>query len=82
MEIEKTLPRWTNFLLESLTVNSLALLDFSLSSDPLICFPVAFPKLGNFDHAVVSVSIVFPSNSKRDAPFHCRAYDYWDVWSL
>ena len=31
---------------------------------------------------VVSVSIVFPSNSQRDAPFHCKAYDYsrvdWD----
>ena len=63
--------------------HSLALLDFSLSSDPRICFPVAFPKLGNSDHAVVSVSIVFPSNSKGHAPFHCRAYDYsrtgWNV---
>ena len=38
--------------------------------------------MGNSDHVVVSVSIDFPSNSQRDAPFHCIAYDYsradWD----
>ena len=32
---------------------------------------------------VVSVSIIFPSNSKRDAQFHCIAYHYscadWDI---
>ena len=63
--------------------HSPVLLDFFLSSDPSICFTVAFPKLGNSDHAVVSVSIDFPSNSKGDASFHCTAYDYsradWDV---
>ena len=37
---------------------------------------MAFPPLGNSDHVVVSVSIDFPSNSKRDALFHCIAYDY------
>ena len=35
-----------------------------------------------FPHVVVSVSIDFPSNSQRDAPFHCIASDYsrgdWD----
>ena len=36
---------------------------------------MAFPPLGNSDH-VVSVSIDFPSNSQRDAPFHRMAYDY------
>ena len=36
---------------------------------------MAFPPLGNSDH-VVSVSIDFPSNSQRDAPFHCITYDY------
>ena len=34
------------------------------------------------DHVVVSVSIAFPLNSKRDSPFHCMACDYsladWD----
>ena len=43
---------------------------------------MAFPPLGNSDHVVFSVSIDFPSNSKRDAPFHSRGYDYscadWD----
>ena len=43
---------------------------------------MAFPPLGNSDHVVVSVSIDFPTNSQRDAPFHRIAYDYsradWD----
>ena len=43
---------------------------------------MAFPPLGNSDHVVVSVSIDFPTNSQRDAPFHCIAFDYsranWD----
>ena len=43
---------------------------------------MAFPPLENSDHVVVSVSIDFLSNSKRDALFHCIAYDYsragWD----
>ena len=42
---------------------------------------MAFPPLENFDH-VVSVSIDFPSNCQRDAPFHCITHDYpradWD----
>ena len=40
-----------------------AFLDLVLSSDASICSTVAFPPLGNSDHAVVSVSIDFPSNS-------------------
>ena len=43
---------------------------------------MAFHPLGNSDHVVVSVSIDFPSNCQRDAPFHCIAHDYphadWD----
>ena len=42
---------------------------------------MAFPSLRNSDHVVASVS-VYSSNSQRDAPFHCIAYDYsradWD----
>ena len=53
-----------------------ALLDLFLSSDASICSTMAFPPLGNSDHIVVSVSIDFPSNSQRDAPFHRIAYDY------
>ena len=30
----------------------------------------------NFYYVVVSISINFPSNAQRDAPFHCIAYDY------
>ena len=37
---------------------------------------MAFPPLRNSDHVAVSVSIVFPSYSQRDAPFHRIAYDY------
>ena len=59
-----------------------ALLELFISSDASICFTIAFLLLGNSDHAVVSVSIDFKSNPKRDAPFHRIAYDYscagWD----
>ena len=62
--------------------HSPALLDLFLFSDTSICSTMAFPLLGNSDHVVVSVSIDFPSNSQRDAPFHRIAYDYsradWD----
>ena len=58
------------------------LLDFFLSSDASICSIMVFLPLGNFDHVVVSVSIDFLSNSQRDTPFYCIAYDYpradWD----
>ena len=59
-----------------------ALLDFFRSFDASICSTMAFPPLGDSDHAVVSVSIDFPTNSQQDAPFHRIAYDYsrydWD----
>ena len=62
--------------------HSPALLDLFISSDASICSTVVFPPLENSDHVVVSVSIDFPSNSQRDAPFHRIAYDYsradWD----
>ena len=56
--------------------NSPALLDLFISSDGSICSTMTFPPLGNSDHAAVSISIDFPSNSQRDAPFHRIAYDY------
>ena len=49
--------------------HSPALLDFFLSSGASICSTMAFPPLGNSDHFIVSVSIDFPINSKRDVPF-------------
>ena len=53
-----------------------ALLDLFISSDASVCSTMAFPPLGNSDHVVVSVSIDFPINSKRDAPFYRIPYDY------
>ena len=50
--------------------------DLFLTSDTSICYTIAFPPLGNSDHVVVSISINFPSNSKRDALFHHISYDY------
>ena len=62
--------------------HSPALLDLFISSGASICSTMSFPSLGNCDHVLVLVSIDFPINSKRDAPFHCIAYDYscadWD----
>ena len=58
-----------------------ALLEVFLSSDASICSTTVFPPLENSDHVAVSVSIDFPTNSNRDAPFHCIAYDYFrDDW--
>ena len=56
--------------------HSPSLLDFFLSSDASIWSAVAFPPLGNSDHAVVSLSTDVSINSKQYAPFHCVAYDY------
>ena len=41
----------------------------ALSSGGSICSTMAFPPLGSSDHVGVSVSIDFPTNSKRDVPF-------------
>ena len=80
---QMTFLRWLTFLLGSQTdSHGPALLDLFLTSDASICSAMAFPPLGNSDHAVISVSICFPSNSQWDALFHCKAYDYscadWD----
>ena len=37
---------------------------------------MAFPSLRSSDHAVVSISIDLPINSKQDALFHYIVYDY------
>ena len=55
--------------------HSPAILDLILSGYQY-CSAMAFPPLQNSDHAVVSVSIDFPSNSQQDAPFHCIVSDY------
>ena len=63
--------------------HSPALLDLFLSSDASICSTMAFPPLGNSDHAVVSVSIDFPISQQDTRVTGYRiAYDYsranWD----
>ena len=62
--------------------NSPTLLHLFLYSGTSIFSTMALPLLGNSDHFVVSVSVDFPLNSKRDAPFHRIVYDYsradWD----
>ena len=69
--------RWLTFLLGSPTVSLKVLLFWIyLFLDTSICSTMGFPPLGNSDHIVVSVSIDFPTNSQRDAPFHRIAYDY------
>ena len=72
--------RWLTSLLGSQTVTlTVPLFWIFISIDASICFTMASPSLGNSDHVVVSVSINFLLNSKRDAPFHCVAYDYSHV---
>ena len=56
--------------------HSPALLDLFISSGASICSTMAFPRLGNSNHVVVSVSTNFLSYSQQGAPFHCIAYDY------
>ena len=62
--------------------HSPALFHFFLFSDPSICSAITFPPLGSSDYAVVSVSVDFPSDSKRGSPFHCTTCGYshadWD----
>ena len=75
--------RCLTFVLTSLAVTYIPVLfDLFLSSDTSICSTMGFAPLGNSDHVVVSVSIDFLPNSKRNAPFHCIAYYYsyadWD----
>ena len=80
---QTNLLRWLAFLLRSLIVILTVLLFWiSFSSDTSICSTLAFPALGNSDHVVISVPIVFPLNLQWDAPCHCIAYEYshtdWD----
>ena len=62
--------------------HSPAYLDLFISSDASICSTMVFPPLGNFDHVVVSVSILTFHQTQTGCPFHGIAYDYsradWD----
>ena len=70
--ISNDLTQTINFLIliPHCEAHNLALLDLFISSDASICSAMVFPPLGNSDHAVVSISVDFPSNSKGDVPFH------------
>ena len=76
--ISNDLTQMVNFLTQTpeCDSHSPALLDLFLSSDASIFSTKAFPLYVYSDHVVVSVSIDFPSNLQRDAPFHCIAYEY------
>ena len=82
--ISNDLTQMVNFLtwIPDYDSHSTAPLDLFLSSDASICSTMTFPPLGNSDHVVLSASMDFSSNSKRDAPFYRKAYDYfcadWD----
>ena len=76
--VSKDLTQMVNFPTRIPDCDSLrpALLDLFISSDASICSTMAFPRLGNSDHVVASISIDFPSNSQLDTPFHRIDYDY------
>ena len=73
---QMTILIWLTFLLRSQAVILIVLLFWFYFFLLMVLFVLQwFPPLGNSDHIVVSISIDFPSNSQRDAPFHCKAYD-------
>ena len=67
--------RWLTFLLESLTVTLTVLLFWIYFFLLTLVFDLqkVFPLIENCDHAVVSVSIDFPSNSKGVTMDYSRA---------
>ena len=65
---QMTLPRWLSFLLGFQTVILVVLLFWIYLFLLLLVFVLQW-------HVLISVSIDFPSNSQRDAPFHRIAYD-------
>ena len=69
--ISNHLTQMVNFLtrIPDCDSHSPALLDLFIFSDASICSTMTSRPLGNSDHAVVSVSIVLPLTSQRDAPF-------------
>ena len=75
---QMTLLRWLTFLLGSQTVILIVLLFWIYFFFLMLVFVLQWLSLhwGNSDHAVVTVSIDFQSNSQWDALFHHIAYDY------
>ena len=79
---QMALLRWLIFLLGSLTVILTFMLFWIYLVLLMLVFVLQWLSLHWEIHAIVSVSIDFPINSKGDAPFHCIAYDWacadWD----
>ena len=81
---QMTLLRGLTLLIGSQTVILIVLLFWTYFSLLTLVFVLQWlsPTLEHSDHVVASVSIDFTTNSKRDDPFHCIAYDYpradWD----
>ena len=71
-----TLLRWLTFLLGSLRLSQSCSFGFIYFFWCWYLFYNVFPPLENSDQVVVSVSIDFQINSKRDPLFHHIVYDY------
>ena len=72
------LAKMVNFLtwIPKCDFHSPSLLDWLVSSNASFVLNVFNHPLENYDHVFVSVSIDFQSNSKQDASFHHKVYDY------
>ena len=92
MEIEKTLPRWTNFLLESLTVTLTVLLCWISLFLLILLFVFQWLSL-NWEILIMLLSQfpLFFLQTRREMPLFIEelmtigmfgAYDYWDHWDV
>ena len=83
-----TLLRWLTLLLGPLFVALSVLFSWIFFfSDPNVCSTMTFCLFGNSDHAVVSVSTDFPSNSKGmphliEYPMTISCWLRWSLWSF
>ena len=92
MEIEKTLPRWTNFLLKSLTVTLTVLLCWISFFLLTLLFVFQWLSL-NWEILIMLLSQfpLFFLQTQREMPLFIEelmtvgmfgAYDYWDDWDV
>ena len=78
--ISHDLTQMVNFLIwiPDCEAHNTVLLDLFISSDASICSTMVFPQLWNSDH-VVSISIDFLSNSKREACFIAHLMTIFEI---
>ena len=75
--------RWLTFLLESQTLILIILLFWIYFLHLMLVFVLLWFSLHwEILIMLLRVSIDFPTNSQRDAPFHCIAYDYIVPWNI